>query len=463
MVQFINLPQSGKERAAEQIGAGLGRAFQNQGQYNQQRGRLREALQESRAAIKQPGATPLDKIFSVMEASAGIPGSERYLGTLLPLVQKLTEAEASQNAPFGGNEQSNVNLQGGNAGNANQNNQLNGFLNPAQQNPFHPSNAGNQEGPGNLPQAATTGIKAPVASNQQLLQWAKNYAAQKTQAGVPTTIPEAYEELKAINADNINANELVEKERKERVASQREYGVIAENQLAKVLPGASGEETAYIKKQVEQLAGENASEADIERLAAAEARKYKNLISKVSQDIPASRVYNRPFQDLMGTSKSAEQARKDLRVKVQPLLDAGLYDKTRNVLSERGYYPEEREMIIGDLGENSLKTVSQMPKIATDVNVALEDGYYPEQENAFKQNLNEVLEKDPSTNLILLRRKYELEKGVTWRLFKDSLNEAIEKGIFKPNDDQFNQLNNLDQPPLNGLDKILHGLGIIGR
>jgi len=210
-------------------------------------------------------------------------------------------------------------------------------------------------------------------------------------------------------------------------------------------------------------AGENSSEADIERLAAGEARKYKNMISKVSQDIPATRVYNRPIQNLLGNEKSAESARKDLRIKIQPLLDAGLYDKARNVLSERGYYPEEREMIIADLGENTLKTLSKLNKVSGSADSNYEDGYSIKEKALIQQNIKDVLSADPATNLVLLRRKYEKDKNVDWRLFKDTVNEAIDEGIFRPNGDQFNQLPNLDQPPLSNLDKLLHGLGIIGR
>jgi len=453
------------------LGIGINKNFPDPQQMVQRR-QLQQALAEAKQSVRQPGATPLDKMFSFMEAGAGIPGSERYMGALLPLVQQLTQAEAAQNAPLGmpGQEGST----GQSITSLNQpelvENQLNNFLNPSQQNGFYPSNVGDQQTTGNLPQAATTGVKQPVASNQQLLKWSKDYAAQKTAAGIPTKPAEAYEELKAINADNQEANKLVEQERKERVASQREYGQIAENKLSNIMPDAGDEEKAYIKKQVEQLAGENASEADIERLASAEARKYKNMISKVSQDIPASRIYNRPFQNLMGTSKSAESARNDLKLKVKPLLDAGLYDKARKVLGERGYYPEEREMIITNLGEGSLKALSDFPdykKLAAPRKIGaygleLEQPVTIKQKEAVKQNLNLALKNDPSANLILLRKAYE-DKGVDWRLFKDSLNQAIEDGIFKPNDDQFNQLNNLDQPPLNGLEKILHGIGIIGR
>ncbi len=430
------------------------------------------ALSNLENSMQSAGNDPMKLASAFMRAGMAVPGSERFLGQMYEHALARMKAQNSQNAPFGFGG-------GGNAGQGmpgqeqanqpqsiEQNEGLNNFLNPPQENPFFPSNTGDQGDTGNLPQAATSGRKERIASNKELLDWSKPYAAQKTAANIPTTPQEALQELTAINNDKKEANRLVEEERKERVASQREYGNIAQQQLSKVMPDAGPEETAYIKKNVEELAGENASEADIERLAAGEARKYKNMISSVEKDIPAIRSYNRPFQDLMGTSKSAKSARDDLRVKIQPLLDAGLYDKARNVLSERGYAPEEREMIISDLGEKALKNVSKMPKLPTSMLLTNKKNFeekYNKGVNDFKNNLFEVLKSDPNVNPVLLRRKYELEKNVDWRLFKDSLNEAIDQRIWKPNDDQFNQLKNLDQPPLNTLDKLLHGFGLTGR
>ena len=89
--------------------------------------------------------------------------------------------------------------------------------------------------------------------------------------------------------------------------------------------------------------------------------------------------------------------------------------------------------------------------------------YTTEKQEIFTQNLAQTLQNDPATNLILLRRKYEDDKGVDWQLYKDSLNELISTGQFKPNADQFNQLDSLEQPPLDLLGKILYGIGIGGR
>ncbi len=473
MVQIINPSPYAMQQGqiGQALGMGVAKNFQDP-QQMVQRNLLKNALQEAKASMNDPNATPIDTLFSLIQAGAGIPGSERYMGALIPEVLKISQANASQKVPLGLQDQQGV--QQGNAGISDisatgegraptsTQQSLQNFLQDPNQNAFYPSNVGEQQAPGNLPEAATVGRKLPVASTQQLLEWSKEYAAKKTQAGIPTTPIQAYEELKAMNADNKESNMLVEQERKERVASQREYGDIGTKAFLKVNPNASDEEIAYIKRQVEQLAGENKSEADIERLAAGEARKYKNMISKVESGLSPQRSYNRPYRTLMGTSKSAEKERNDVRVKIQPLLDAGLYDKARSLLSENGYYPEEREMIVSNLGENSVKTINRMPKIKTNIDRSLEDGYTQGETSIIKQNIKEVLKSDPSANLILLRPKYE-DSNVNWRIYKDTINESIDDGTFQPTEDQFNQLKTLEEPPLDTLDKILYGLGIIGR
>ena len=472
MVQFFQLPVSGRDRAQEMMGQGVGQGMGNFFQQQYQRGMLQKSLQQAKQAVQNPNATPMDKMFAFMEAGAGIPGSERYLGALLPLIQQQTQAEASQKAPFG-MPQPGAQPEQPSEQQVKLDKDLGDFLQGAKGGQFYPSNVGAQQPPGNLPQQATSGIKQPVVSNQQLLKFAKPYAAQKTAAGVPTTPAEALEELKALNADNEKANQLVEEERKERVVSQREYGEIAANKLAKVFPGATDEETAYLKNKIEDLAGENKSEGNIERLAAREAAKYKDMVSNIEKDIPPNRLQNRIYQKLMGTEKSADSAIEDLKLKVKPLLDAGLYDRARNALANLGYFPEERERVVSSLGEQAHKSINQMPFIKQPAKFvgskskygpgSVDESYTPEQKSMVEENLFQTLKNDPSANLILLRKEYE-DKGVDWRLFKDSLNNVINSGqLNELNDDQFKHLNLLDQPPLNNLYKMFYHAGIIGR
>jgi hypothetical protein len=152
------------------------------------------------------------------------------------------------------------------------------------------------------------------------------------------------------------------------------------------------------------------------------------------------------------------------------LLNEGLYDTARNLLSELGYHPEERESIIASLGEGPKKALAEMPKIEVKKEPSFKKGYLTvdevpltgAQQAIIKNNMTKAFKGDRDLNLVLLRKAYE-DKGVDWRSFKDTLNEMILDGDVELNDDQFNHLDLMDTPPLNNLDKILHGLNLIGR
>jgi hypothetical protein len=139
-------------------------------------------------------------------------------------------------------------------------------------------------------------------------------------------------------------------------------------------------------------------------------------------------------------------------------------------LEEKGYEVEERESIISDLNENSKKIVSQLPKFSkiptfrTKFTIPYETSmeYTPEDQNLIRSTLEQTLQNDPSTNLILLRKEFE-NKNIDWNTFKTALDELILEGKIHLNDDQSKHLDDLDQPPLDLLDQLLYKLGFRGK
>ena len=86
-----------------------------------------------------------------------------------------------------------------------------------------------------------------------------------------------------------------------------------------------------------------------------------------------------------------------------------------------------------------------------------------EKENeVFAENLGQVLQNDPSANLILLRKAYE-DRGVDWNSFKDVIDQMTLNGQFKPDPEQIKAMELLDNPPLDRLDAILHHFKFTGR
>lgn len=335
---------------------------------------------------------------------------------------------------------------------------------------FFPTNKGDQEAVGNAAQQQTTGKYKPVLDRDQLLQEGQRIAQQQSAQGIPTNALEGFNIAKSLNDENKLYNQEVDIDTDKRVVTQQKYGKIAEEKLVKLMPNATDEQRALFKRKGEEAAQRSTSEANIERELSKEAVKFKNNIANIKKSIEPRRLFTAAKQDILGTDRKAEKARDDINIKLQPLLKEGLYDTARDLLSELGYHPEERESIITDLGEGPRKALAEMPKIEVKNQANLKKGYPSierepltgAQQSIIKNNMTKAFKSDRDLNLVLLRKAYE-DKGVDWRDFKDTLNEMMLDGEIELNDDQFNHLDLMDTPPLNNLDKILHGLKMIGR
>ena len=445
------------------LGSELGKSLQDvvapSFQQGFNRGNLQNSLEEIRKLSKDPNATPLDIQLAAMKAGAGIPGSERYLAQLIPLLTKSAEANKSQN----------ISLPGEMPGQY-QNNQpaLPGFLNKEpQDNQNFPTNVGPQDETGNIPQAATTGKKIPLSTPQQKIADARRIAKERSDAGIPTRAQDVMPEVLAAEEDKRAHNQAVDEELAQRVKGQTDYGNRAVDYLKNVYPKATPEQQTIFQKKGEEAAARGESEAEINRYLAVEANKFANAITNVEKDLSAPRIQNKIQRAFLGTSKDFEQSANDMRVKLKPILDLGLYDTARKLLTDQGYYPEERETIINPLSEREKTLLNKVPKIPTPKTAALPvvgrvDIEKPSiNKNDIKSGILDLKEANPNFSLVLARKAFE-DKGYDWRSFKDALNELEQSG-FKLSDDQQIQRINLDTPPLNTLQKFLEGIGITGR
>lgn len=345
-----------------------------------------------------------------------------------------------------------------------------------QQNQFFPTNQPGGQAPGNIPQEATTGQIQPLLNPHQKSQAIKKRMSDALAAGVPMSIDVARSEINAEEQDKKEHNTQVENERKQRVGAQREYGQKAVDQLDKVFTGATPEMQAIFKKKGEQAAREGMSEGDIDRHLAVEAKNFKNMYSNIEKDMAAPRLHNQIERAFNGTQKDFEQSAADLRVKLKPLLDLGLYDTSRKLLTDLGYYPEEREQIINPMSERQKTLMNKVPEtkkgtvsntangkpIALASALKLPGSYNPQDIQNIKDGLLDLKQADPNFSLVLARKAFE-DKGYDWRVFKDALNSLEKDDGFELEDDQEIQKGVLDTPPLNTLQKLLQGLNITGR
>lgn len=435
-------------------------------QRGMERGQIQQGLKQLQNISPEDlkNSNPVQLLSQVLGPFAGTEQGAQYAKSIMPYLLEQSRIMKEQNATYPGERDRQ------NVPQMNQKEPLPTFLNqPAsQENNFFPNNLGPQGGPGNAPQAATTGQKQPLLTRDQKISEAKGL---QKQLNIPFS-----EALKIVNegeADKKLMNEEVEKERQERVASQQDYGKRAVDELLRLNPDATPEQQAIFKKKGEQFSTQGKSEGEIDRAIAAEATKFRNLIKGVQDSMSAPRILNKFQREFLGNEKSFNQAATDLRVKLKPLLDEGLYDTARNILEGLGYYPEERESIVhplGDIAKTSLKLIPNAKKerIEEDLtggripSITMPYRYDENQKQNLISNLSDLFKQDPNVSLVLVRKAVE-DKNYDWRIYKDAINDLIESGQFKPNDDQRKQMDYLDEPPLNNLQKILHGLNLIGR
>jgi hypothetical protein len=325
----------------------------------------------------------------------------------------------------------------------------------------------------NFPQEATTGKKVKILSPQEIEQVGAMLAQQRTEAGNITSLEEGMALADQQNQRNALYNNEIEKETAARVDKQREYAESAQNKLLKYLPDATDEQKAIFGQKAENLSLEGKSEADIDRALAKEATQFKNRISNAQKSVPPKRLLSSIGSALSGTSRLPEKEQNSLRASIKPLLDEGLNDTARSILSEKGYFPEEQESVITDLPEGAKKSLATFPKVvSTKKEVPYlsaqakmisdkEPKYSDDQKEMFFDTFNDILQKDPSVNFILLRKAFE-EKNIDWSLFKDAVDTAIING-FEPTPEQENHMNNLNTPPLDVLEQLLYNMRLIGR
>lgn len=464
MVSILPSARTPWDVIGSQIGQNLHETLPGAVQQGYNRGQLQNSLSEIQKIAGNQDSSPLDITLAAMKAGAGIPGSERYLGALIPELVKFAEARRAQNVQLPGENQGQrqrepmeQNIQG-------QVQQLPQFLNkPQQENKFFPSNIGAQESPGNLPQPATTGQVVPLLTPSEKRKEAKRLSQESTKQGIPLTPVQALEEVNKSEEDKRLHNQSVENERKQRVASQENYGEKAIKALEKVHSGATDEQKAIFGKKGEEAASRGDSEAEIDRYLAKEAVKFKNAMVNTEKDMSAPRLHNMIGRAANGTYKDLKQAGDDLRSHLKPLLDLGLYDTARNLLSNQGYGPEERDAIINPLNERANIALNRIPSVKKIFKPGLGGSYSnePVNLNNIKEGLLELKKADPNFSLPLARKAFE-DKNYDWRSFKDALNELESEG-FKLEDDQQSQRGILDTPPLSSLEQILHNLNLIGR
>ena len=470
MTTILPSERSGFDVIGQQLGQNfqqyLGPALQRQNERQMNMDALDRAQQE----IAQANGDPYKIAMIMARVGANNQNLQRAIGPLAETAIKYGQIERQRNAPspseIGGPRQHEAppSFQPGSPLGEN-----------APTNKFFPTNQPLGGATGNAPAAATTNETEKLRKSSEIDRDTKILNAKRREQGIIEPLAETRKSILEDEEQKVKYNAQVANEKEERRNSNRDYGKIGVDKLLEVHPEASPEQKAIFKRKAEDAASQGQSEGDIERYLANEAKNFAETIDLVQKSVSAPRFFEEQQRKFLGNQKDFESAASDIRVKLKPLLDLGLYDTARNLVTKLGYYPEEREMIINPFSEKEITYLNKVP-VAKNVNrpensnLAPQQGYslqmpkeYSQsQRDDVKSGLMDLKSANPNFSLVLARKAFE-DKNYDWRVFKDVLNEMVNNKEMTLESDQRTQLNTLDTPPLNILEKVLHGLNLRGR
>lgn len=443
---FQVLPQSPQARLAEKLGQSLGLGLSK---------RIGLNMAEQAAQQAQTDKDPVKLAFALARAGMAMPGQERLLAPISEHLLKLAKANQTQGINYTG-DMTPVAGPGENL-----------FpKEPSQQpNQFYPNTLGEQGETGNVPQPTIPEKPLPLMTPNQVWQEGERIARENTQRGNPMTVPEGVALAKSINEERRAFNKDIEAQKNIRVERQRDYGDRAENALSKFIPDATPEMKAILRREGEKASNENISEANIDYYVSNKARDLARIITNVEKDLSAPRTQNAILRGAQGNLKNLQESMNTARRIVKPLLDLGLYDTARNLLSKSDFYPEERETIINPMPDYVAAQINQIPEHNDKTETLFETvhHYSPEDREVLKNSMKDVFKKNPNISPILMRKVYE-DKNYDWRVFEDVWNDLVLDGDIELSEDQRNQANAyLNRPPLGNLEKIFYDLKFIGR
>lgn len=315
-------------------------------------------------------------------------------------------------------------------------------------------------------QKTTRGELQPVKSFEQVQQEGIKKARYVSENGGLMSDQEGIALANQKNNEIITSNERIQGEEK---ALQSEKSNMNQRGQAIAL-GTIGEDKLtpevanYFGKRAELLAEMVKTESDLDKALEGEIRAYKNAVAIAENSI------NEPERVGIGQDRLGPKAITDLKTKLEPLLKMGLYDKARDILSVKGYGPEERETIVSSLSESTNKTLGGMPKIPSKSKLEYKKGYpesisdyTPSERNMINDVVTETFANDPSANLILLRKAMREEKNVDWRAYKDGLDFAIYTGKLEMTPEQLQQYSKMSEPDETPLEGLLRAFGVGGK
>lgn len=396
------LPQ--KTNLGTQFGQALGQGIATGAERGINRGMLSGAFKQLENL--PAGSSPLQLATSLMEATAGIPGSERYVGQLFPLLLQQMQTQAA----FGeGAKQAGQVPQSGTTGTA---------PSSQEQLPSTGQRDSAQQAEGKK------GFLAGYVPQEQINDVATEFA-NKTNSGF-----EGYNLKRQQLIDN-NAN--IEKQRAQ--VEQR------------FLEGGGKPSQVPFYMQVASRAPGNTAE-EITRNTRPLFKKYENLTKSLE---------NFDYPGAVGRLQRPEVLSR-VQGTVKDLVDMGFEDTARETLSSKGLSPTEISEIIHPMSKEVKTQLDNIPdwgKLSQIKSIGSRNEAIQERDN----KITDFLAKNTNPNLSLLSVRSKLvDKGYDWEKVGPLMRSFYEQqGAPQLSPEQVEELQTLEkEPPRDSLAYIFH-------
>ena len=417
-----------KFNLGSQLGAALGQGAQTGLQSGMQLGLNRGMLQQALGKVKnlagQEGTKPLDLMLGLMEAGAGIPGSEKYLSTLLPAI--LSQSRAQN---IFGNES--------------------GQLSPQQQTANALGVPYGDNAAATRPETLGVGLTAPqsgqaggflpqIQTPQQIDNFAKNYAIQM---GDPSEYQTGYQIA-------LNQNKLAESSRNALGEQAVSTGKITQAELPEYM---------QLIQRYSHLNDLN----EITTSATRDFEKYRNAKHKLDNAIFPGFARGALQKGAAGFAPSGlllkylaggtkrEQALKQIQPSVKDLINLGFEGDVRRKLASEHLSPTEIEEIIHPLSPKQMADLKAFPSSEK----VPEKIRQQKLSNFFLENVT------PETSLLSLRHQLWNDKGYDWKSIGPSIREAMTKGLQLTPQQQAEMGTVEGNPPIQSLTEIFRDWG----
>jgi len=471
------------------LGQGLVNTLVPQFQQQYQRNMVKQSMNEVKDLAKNPDATAFDLASALISSTAGVPGAEKYIGQLFPILNdQLQQQRSLKNSPLGDMG----NMTGGGQNLTAQAREIQ--KTNTKGSPKLKAGGVPEEGEGE----GEEGAEPAMPSVFQILP-PENYNPATAEPGqvprmkLPYPDPQAYNMIRQKARQQRYTPQMVEqfvneaKEANEAARNAYTFEQVQYNQLQQ-------EKQDYLKnsQEIEKYIGDNAKEfgdPDNKQLALQIAENISSTQGGSPQQVlTKTKEQLRPYQQAVDSLKKnkrplfgqTKNQQDKLKEDVKVMVNMGQKHKLRLILAANGYGDVEEAKLLNDLPDNlqnyfkkrdekkerfanpqdsippMILTEPDSPEYLKYFNKGLEkrEKQVGEVEDYLSKNFTSGDYKNPGTNLLLIRKNLQ-NQGMTWEEAGITIRNVVNKKLaedpnFKLDSHQTNDSMKLAYPPLSG-------------